>query len=58
MSTTLAPGKTIVSAVISERQREELLRLARTGDRSLSAELRRVVSCYLAVTRHDPDKET
>ena len=47
MPTTLAPGKTIVSAVVTERERDELRRLAREGDRSLSAELRRAVSEHL-----------
>ncbi|HET7668080.1 MAG TPA: hypothetical protein VFK56_18845, partial [Mycobacterium sp.] len=47
MATTLAPGKVIVSSVIEEAGRDELLRLARAADRSLSAELRRAVSRYL-----------
>jgi hypothetical protein len=46
MSTTLAQGKTIVSAVISEQQRDELVRLARDSDRSLSAEVRRAVAAH------------
>jgi predicted transcriptional regulator len=47
MATTLAPGKTIVSAVIDEEQRDELIRLARAADRSLSAEVRRAVTEHL-----------
>ena len=59
MATTLAPGKVIVSAMLDARQRDELLRLARAGDRSLSAELRRAVTEHLErATRHAPDKET
>ena len=38
MPTTLAPGKTIVSAVVTEQVRDEPRRLAREGDRSLSAQ--------------------
>jgi HEAT repeat protein len=58
MSTTLAQGKTIVSAVISEQQRHELVRLARDGDRSLSAEVRRAVAEHLErAIRHDPNPE-
>jgi uncharacterized protein with von Willebrand factor type A (vWA) domain len=58
MTTTLAPGKVIVSAVIDETQREELLRLAREADRSLSAEVRRAVAAHLQGTRHDDEETT
>jgi len=54
MTTTLAPGKVIVSAVIEETQRDELLRLARHADRSLSAEVRRAVAAHLE--GHDPQE--
>ena len=47
MTTTLTPGKVTVSAVIDEAQRDELLRLARHADRSLSAEVRRAVAAHL-----------
>ena len=62
---TLAPGRTIVSAVVSEQERDELRRLARNGDRSLSAELRRAVAAYLEhttylerMTGHNPGAPT
>lgn len=47
MTSTLAPGKVIVSSVLDERERDELLRLARDGDRSLSAEVRRAIVRHL-----------
>ena len=59
MATTLSSGKVIVSAMLDEAQRDELLRLARDADRSLSAEVRRAVAEHLErATRHAPDKET
>ena len=49
---TAASGTTIVSAQVPVEVKNELERLAREGDRSLSAEVRR------AVTRHlERDKE-
>jgi hypothetical protein len=48
MKTTLATGKTIIGAVVSEEQREQLIRLAKDADRSLSAEVRRAVVRYFA----------
>lgn len=51
MATTLAPGKTIVSSMIDKTQRDELLRLAREGDRSLSSEIRRALANHLENTR-------
>ncbi len=51
MTTTLAPGKTIVSSMIDKTQREELLKLAREGDRSLSGEIRRALTHHLQNTR-------
>ncbi len=51
MATTLAPGKTIVSSMIDKTQREELLKLAREGDRSLSGEIRRALTHHLQNTR-------
>ncbi len=48
MAATLAPGKTIVSAVVTEQERDELRRLALAGDRSLSGEVRRALAMYLA----------
>ena len=45
----------IVSAQVSREQREELERLAREGDRTLSQEIRRALSRYL---RPAADEET
>ena len=58
MATTLAPGKVIVSAMLDEAQRDELLRLARDADRSLSAEVRRAVAEHLkrTVPLEEPDR--
>ena len=54
-----------MSAVVSEQERDELRRLARNGDRSLSAELRRAVAAYLEhttylerMTGHNPGAPT
>ena len=58
MATTLAPGKTIVSAMIDEAQRAELIRLARDADRSLSAEVRRAVTEHLERAARDPEEAT
>jgi len=57
MTTTLAPAKCIISAQVDEEQRDELLRLARDADRSLSAEVRRAVATHLRGTRPDPTME-
>ena len=57
MPTTLAPGKTIVSAVVTEQERDELRRLAREGDRSLSAQVRRAVSEHLERAAPEPEEE-
>ena len=38
MTTTFASGKVIVSAVIDEEERDELVRRAHAADRSLSGE--------------------
>ncbi len=51
MMTTLAPGKTIVSAQVDEVLRDDLLKLAREGDRSLSGEIRRALTSHLENTR-------
>ena len=51
---TAAPAKTTLTAWVPREQRDELLRLARAADRSLSAELRRAVSRYL---ERDGDQE-
>ena len=56
MTTTLAPGRVIVSAMLDEAQRDHLLRLAREGDRSLSAELRRAVTAHLERTTPEPEE--
>ena len=58
MTTTLAQGKVIVSAMLDEAQRDHLLRLAREGDRSLSAELRRAVTAHLEHETQRHTKET
>lgn len=58
MTTTLASGKVIVSSVIDETQRDELLRLARDADRSLSAEVRRAVAAHLERTAHRDEETT
>ena len=50
MTTTPAPGKCIISAQVDAEQRDELLRLARDADRSLSAEVRRAVAAHLRST--------
>ena len=44
---TAIPEKTSLTAWVDREQRDELLRLARTADRSLSAEVRRAVTRYL-----------
>ena len=54
MATTIAQGKAIVSAVIDEEQRAELIRLARAGDRSVSAEIRRAVAEHLQRAAPEP----
>ena len=46
MTTTIAPGKVIVSAMLDGVQRDHLLRIARAADR-LSAELRIALRQYL-----------
>ena len=56
MTATLAPGKTIVSAVIDEKQRDELIRIAHAGDRSLSAEIRRAVAKHLERATPEPEE--
>ena len=58
MTTTLAPGKVIVAAMLDQTQRDELLRLARDADRSLSAEARRAVAEHLerTVPLEEPDR--
>jgi predicted transcriptional regulator len=50
MKTTFVPGKCIISAQVDDEQRDELLRLARDADRSLSAEVRRAVAAHLRRT--------
>jgi hypothetical protein len=61
----LAPGKTIVSAVVTEQERDELRRLARNGGRSLSGEVRLALGLYLQHTtylertaRNNPEEPT
>lgn len=49
MATTLEEkGRTIVSAQVEADTRAELERLAREGDRTLSAEVRRAIAEHLA----------
>jgi len=57
-TTTLAPGKAIVSAQVDETQREELLRLARAGDRTLSGEIRRALELHLEQNTRTERKTT
>ena len=49
--TTMEPAKVIVSAQLDKQHRDELLRLARGADRSLSAEVRRAIAEHLRRTR-------
>jgi hypothetical protein len=51
---TYTETKVIVSAAIDREQREELERLAREGDRTLSQQIRLIVRRYLERT---DDKE-
>ena len=54
MVTTMEDEKVIVSAQLDKRQRDELLRLARDADCSLSAEVRRAVTAHLERATPDP----
>ena len=57
MATTPAPGRTIISAMVDETQRDELIRLARAERyRSLSAQVRRAVTEHLERTAPDPNE--
>ena len=45
-----------MSAVISASQRDELIRIAHAGDRSLSAEIRRAVAAHLKRATPEPEE--
>jgi hypothetical protein len=53
----LGRGKVIVSSVILEEQRQELLRLARDADRTLSAEIRMALARHVAQPTPTTDEE-
>ena len=55
MTTTLASSKVIVSAVIGKTQRDDLVHLAREGDRSISAEIRRAIAAHVAQRPNNPE---
>ena len=48
MRATLEEHKVVVSAAIESEKRDDLLRRAIRGDRTLSQEIRRALSNYLA----------
>ena len=54
MRATLAELKVVVSAAVDAEQREELERLAREGDRTLSQQVRMAVREHLH--RHQAEK--
>ena len=56
MRATLDEPKVVISSAVEPAQREELERLAREGDRTLSQQVRIAVREHLDRRRHDEEE--